>query len=146
MGTPTKQTRLPKHIFDSTTQVGQDHGTTGVLLVLGANDHQSLPAIAAEKPTRTATGLHHSDWSHTPLKPVLAGTPWQNLRTSTEDSYTGQASVARWSDRSKPGSPKSTNLTFRAQNRSKLEIADACWRLICVSKFVWTCKWTNPPS
>jgi hypothetical protein len=121
MRIPTRWTQLPKHVSDSTTQVSQDHAATGVLLVLGINNHQSLPENAAEKPTRAATGLHQSDRSHTPVRPVPAGAPWQNLRTSTEGSYTGSAGVARWSDRSKPGNPKSTNMTFQAPNWIKLE-------------------------
>jgi hypothetical protein len=39
MRTPTRRTRLPNHVSDSTTQVGQDHAATGVLLVIGTNNH-----------------------------------------------------------------------------------------------------------
>jgi hypothetical protein len=43
MRTPTRRTRLPKHVPDSTTQVGQDHVATRVLLVIGTNKH--LPEL-----------------------------------------------------------------------------------------------------
>jgi hypothetical protein len=49
------------------------------------------------------------------------GPCWQNLRTSTEGSYTGQAGVAHRSDRSKLGNPKSTKQAYRAPNLTKLE-------------------------
>jgi hypothetical protein len=52
MGTPTRQTWLPKHVSDSTTHVGQDHPATGVLLVLGTNNHLQLLENAAEQATR----------------------------------------------------------------------------------------------
>jgi hypothetical protein len=52
MGTPTRRTRLSKHVSDSTTQVGQDHVATGVLLVLGTNNHLHLLDNAAEQATR----------------------------------------------------------------------------------------------
>jgi hypothetical protein len=39
MRTPTRRIQLPNHASDSTTQVGQDHTATGVLLVLGTNNH-----------------------------------------------------------------------------------------------------------
>jgi hypothetical protein len=52
MKTPTTRTRLPKHVADSTTQVGQDHAATGVLLVLGTNNHLHLLENAAEQATR----------------------------------------------------------------------------------------------
>jgi hypothetical protein len=68
METTTRWTRLPKHISDSTTQVGQDHAATGVLLVLGTNNHLHLLENAAEQGTWAplhCTGLtdeqHRSD-------------------------------------------------------------------------------------
>jgi hypothetical protein len=121
METPTRWTQLPKHVSDSTTQVGQDHAATGVLLVLGTNNHQSLPENVAEQTTWAATGLYRSDRFHTPVRLVPTGAPWQNLRISIEGSYTSQDGVARRLDWSKAGSLKSTNLTFWAPNWTKLE-------------------------
>jgi hypothetical protein len=70
MGTPTRRTRLPKHVSDPTTQVGQDHAATRVLLVLGTNNHLHELENAAELATRatlTYTGQtgeqHRSDRS-----------------------------------------------------------------------------------
>jgi hypothetical protein len=51
MGT-TRRTQLPKHVSDLTTQVGQDHATTRVLLVLGTNNHLHKLKNAAELATR----------------------------------------------------------------------------------------------
>jgi hypothetical protein len=51
------------------------------------------------------------------------GPCWQNLGTSTEGHYTGQAGVAHWLDRFKPGNPKSTKQAYRAPNLPKLETA-----------------------
>jgi hypothetical protein len=48
METPTRRTRLPKHISYSTTQVGQDHVATGVLLVLGTTTQLHRLKNAAE--------------------------------------------------------------------------------------------------
>jgi hypothetical protein len=70
MGTPTRRMQLPKHIFDTTSQVGQYHVATGVLLVLGTNNHLYQLENAAEQATRAplnCTGQtseqHRSDWS-----------------------------------------------------------------------------------
>jgi hypothetical protein len=54
MRTPTRRTQLPEHVSDSTTQVGQDHIATGVLLVLESNNHLDLLENAAEQATRAA--------------------------------------------------------------------------------------------
>jgi hypothetical protein len=51
MEAPTRRTRLPKHISDSTTQVGQDYVATGVLLALGTNNHLHKLENAAEQAT-----------------------------------------------------------------------------------------------
>jgi hypothetical protein len=63
----------PKHVSDSTTQVGQDHVATAVLLVLGANNHRNLLEDATERATRSAPDQHRSDWSLSPVRPVSAG-------------------------------------------------------------------------
>ena len=101
MRTPTRRTRLPNHISDSTTQVGQDHAATGVLLVLGTNNHLHELENAAELATRallTYTGqagehhrsdrsllvksgnfhrrpLHRSGRCSSPVRPVQARKP-----------------------------------------------------------------------
>jgi hypothetical protein len=111
METPTRWTQLPKHISDSTTQVGQDHVATGVLLVLGTNNHLDLLEKHNITSHSSTTGLHRLDRWAAPVRLVPAGATWQNLRTSIEGSYTGQADVAHRSDWSKPGNPKSTKQT-----------------------------------
>jgi hypothetical protein len=60
METPTRRTRLPTHVSDSTTQVGQDHVATGVVLILGTNKQPSEPKL-----TNTHSGNLHG------LLPVL---------------------------------------------------------------------------
>jgi hypothetical protein len=98
MRTPTRRTGLPKHVSDLTTQVGHDHPTTEVLLVLGTNKHLHLLENAAELATRAPLGytgqageqhrsdrsllekpenfhrrpLHRSGWCSTPIRPVQA--------------------------------------------------------------------------
>jgi hypothetical protein len=52
MRTPTRQTRLPNHVSDSTAQVGQDHAAMGVLLVLGTNNHLHILKNTGELATR----------------------------------------------------------------------------------------------
>jgi hypothetical protein len=42
-GYSNKMNAATKHVSDSTTQVGQDHVATGVLLVLGTNTEPSKP-------------------------------------------------------------------------------------------------------
>jgi hypothetical protein len=69
----------------------------------------------------SSTVLHRSDRWAALVRPVPARAHLQILRTSTESSYTSQVSVVRRSDRSKPGSPKITNLTFQAPKQTKLE-------------------------
>jgi hypothetical protein len=39
---------ISKNVSDPATQVGQGHAATGVLLVLGTNNHQILPENATE--------------------------------------------------------------------------------------------------
>ena len=101
MGAPTRRTRLLKHFSDSTTPVGQDHAATGVLLVLGTNNHLHELKNAAELATRallTYTGqagehhrsdrsllvqpgnfhrrpLHRSGRCSSPVRPVQARKP-----------------------------------------------------------------------
>jgi hypothetical protein len=108
METPTRRLRIKYPSW-------QDHVATGVLLVLGNNNHLDLLENAAEQATRAPldyTGQTRPCWSN------LA-----NLRASTEGSYTGQACVACRSDRSKLGNPKSTKQTYRAPKLTKLETA-----------------------
>jgi hypothetical protein len=70
--------RLPTHVSDSTTQVGQDHVVTGVLLILGTNKQPSEPKL-----TNTHSGnlhdflpvLHPSDRWPTPVKLVTLVRP-----------------------------------------------------------------------
>jgi hypothetical protein len=37
--------QLPTHVSNSTTQVGEDHVATGVLLILGTNKQPSEPKL-----------------------------------------------------------------------------------------------------
>jgi hypothetical protein len=119
MRTPARRTRLPKHVSDSTTKIGQNHTITGVLLVLGTNNHLHRLENAAEQQLER-------NWP-TPVRPVSTtgqtGPCWQNLGTSTEGPYTDQAGVAHRSDRFKPGNLKSTKQAYRAPNWPKLETA-----------------------
>jgi hypothetical protein len=71
------------HVSDSTTQVGQDHVDTGVLLVLGANTQPSEP----NSPTQTAEHgllpvLHRSDRWTVPVRPV---TPVRLVDRASQD-------------------------------------------------------------
>jgi hypothetical protein len=52
MRTPTRRTQLPNHVSDSTTQVGQDHVATGVVLVLGTINHLHRLENTAELATQ----------------------------------------------------------------------------------------------
>ena len=78
MRTPTRRTRLPTHVSDPTTQVGQDHAATGVLLVLGTNTQPSEPKL-----TKPHSGnlngllpvLHRSDRWPAPVRPVTPVRP-----------------------------------------------------------------------
>jgi hypothetical protein len=88
-----------------TTQVGQAHAATGVVLDLGTNSQPHRPENAAEHKIRaslTYTGqageLHRSDWSLL-VKPG----------DFTEQHYTDQADATHRSDRSQPESPKTPN-------------------------------------
>jgi hypothetical protein len=45
IGHSNKMNTTTKHDSDSTTQVGQDHVATGVLLVLGTNTQPSKPKL-----------------------------------------------------------------------------------------------------
>jgi hypothetical protein len=64
---------LPTHVSDSTTQVGQYHIATGVLLILGTNKQPSELKL-----TNTHSGnlhglltvLHRSDRWPAPVRPV----------------------------------------------------------------------------
>jgi hypothetical protein len=70
--------RLPTHVSDSTTQVGQDHVAIGVLLILGTNKQPSEP-----KHTNSHSGnfhgslpvLHRSDRWLVPVRPVTPVRP-----------------------------------------------------------------------
>jgi hypothetical protein len=64
MRTPTRRTQLPKHVFDPTTQVGQDHATTRVLPVLGTNNHLHGLENAAELATRALLTYTSQDGEH----------------------------------------------------------------------------------
>jgi hypothetical protein len=95
-----------------TTQVGQDHAATGVLLALGTNNQLHGPENVAEHQPRTLltytgqAGEHHrSDRS--------AGKTWE---LPQNNPYTGQAGAAHRSNRFKPGNPKSTKQAYRAPN------------------------------
>jgi hypothetical protein len=65
--------RLPTHVSDLTTKVGQDHVVTGVLLILGTNTQPSEPKL-----TNTHSGnlhgllpvLHRSDRWPVPVRLV----------------------------------------------------------------------------
>jgi hypothetical protein len=69
---------LPIHVSDSTTQVGQDHVATGVLLILGTNKQPCTP-----KHTNTHSGnlhgllpvIHRSDQWPAPVRPVTPVRP-----------------------------------------------------------------------
>jgi hypothetical protein len=80
IGAPTRWTRLPTHVSDSTTQVGPDHAATRVLLALGTNNHFHGLENAAE----------HQLEPHWPTPVRLVSTTgqtgpcWWNLGTSTE--------------------------------------------------------------
>ena len=97
MRTPTRRTRLPTHVSDSTTQVGQDHAATEVLLVLGTNNHLHLLENAAEQATRAATDTHRSDRSPAPVRPVKS------------TGQTGRAWAARDEQRPRVNSSKSNS-------------------------------------
>jgi hypothetical protein len=69
---------LPTHVSDSTTQVGQYHIATGVLLILGTNKQPSELKL-----TNTHSGnlhglltvLHRSDRWPAPVRPVTPVRP-----------------------------------------------------------------------
>jgi hypothetical protein len=75
---PTRWTRLPTHVSDSTTNVGKDHIATGVLIVPWTNTQPS-----EEKLTNTHSGnlhgllpmLHRLDWWPVPVRPVTPVRP-----------------------------------------------------------------------
>jgi hypothetical protein len=121
MTTPTRRTRQSKHVSDSTTQVGQDHVATGVLMDLGTNNHQNLPENAAERATQAVPDLQRSVRSLSPVRPVTPGTHIHDLTDSTERSYTSQAGTAHRLGWYNPGNPKSKNPTSRALKHSKIE-------------------------
>jgi hypothetical protein len=101
-----------------TTQAGQDHAATRVLLALGTNNQLHGPENTAEHQLKP-------QWP-TPVRPVSTtgqtGLCWWNLGTSTEKApYTGQAGVAHRSNRFKPRNPKSTKQAYRPPNWPQLE-------------------------
>jgi hypothetical protein len=93
-----------------TSQVGQNHATTEVLLALGTNNQPHRPENAAEHKTRALLTYISQAGEH---RPVPAGETW---RLPQNSPYTGQASVAHRSDRSKPESPKTPNMPTELQN------------------------------
>jgi hypothetical protein len=78
-----------------TTQVGQAHAATGMLLDLGANFQPHRPENAAEH----KTDLHRSGRWAPPVRPVPAGQTWrlpQNYSTPVRPvKHTGQTVQAR---------------------------------------------------
>jgi hypothetical protein len=91
---PTRWTRLPTHVSDSTIQVGQDHVATGVLLILGTNKQPSEPEL-----TNMHNGnlhgllpvLHRSDrW---PALVRLVGRPVRPVATAAAQQMFQRASV-----------------------------------------------------
>jgi hypothetical protein len=79
-GYSNKMNTTTKHVPDSTTQVGQDHVATGVLLVLGTNTHlpkqNTLTRIVEIYTacclcyTSQTNGLRWSDRWTGPVRPV----------------------------------------------------------------------------
>jgi hypothetical protein len=97
-----------------TTQVGQAHAATGVLLDLGTNSQPHRPKNPAEHKTRalltytSQAGEHHrSDRS------LLVKPDYFHITV-----YTGQADVAHRSDWSQPESPKTPNRPTELQTRN----------------------------
>jgi hypothetical protein len=84
---PTRWTCFPTHVSDSTTQVGQDHVATGVLLVLGTNTQTSEPKL-----TNTHSGNLHG------FLPMLHRSDRWPARGQTGDTgqTSGQSRSGRW--------------------------------------------------
>jgi hypothetical protein len=91
-GNSNKMNTTTKHVSDSTTQVGQDHVATGVLLILGTNTQPSEPKLTnthSGKQSNLMYVPHRSDRSlpsvrlMAPVRPVdsagLAGGEQQML-------------------------------------------------------------------
>jgi hypothetical protein len=88
METPTRRTQLPTHISDSTTQVGQDHKATGVLLILGTNKqpqaktHQHAQRklarlVASAAPVRPMACAGQTDRWTEPIRPMATAATQQ---------------------------------------------------------------------
>jgi hypothetical protein len=74
-----------KHVSDSTTQVGQDHVATGVLLILGTNTQPSEPKLTNTHSGKLSSMLsapHRSDRLLLPLRPV---TPVKPVDSASQD-------------------------------------------------------------
>jgi hypothetical protein len=102
-----------------TTQIGQVHVDTGVLLNLGTNKQPTDPRTQ----WNTKPRVH---WP-TPVRTVSStgqtGPYWWNLVTSRKRLHTGQAGATYRSHRSQPKSPKNTKLAYRPPNKPKLKTA-----------------------
>jgi hypothetical protein len=120
-----------------TTQIGQVHVATGVLLNLRANTQPSDP-----KTQRNTKPRVHWPTSVRPVSTTgQTGPYWWNLVTSTEKLHTGQAGATHRSDRSQPESPKTPNRSTDLQTdpnskQPQYRTTANCWRLIVVSKSV----------
>jgi hypothetical protein len=79
----------PKHVSDSTTQIGQDHVATGVLLVLGTNTHRNL----LENQTTLNKPFHKYHQAHIAI--WRATGPRSNTREETEQSESKLSSQVR---------------------------------------------------
>jgi hypothetical protein len=102
-----------------TTEVGQAHVATGVLLDLGTNTQPS--------DSRTQRNTKPRVYGPTPVRPVSTtgqtGPCWWDWATFTKWLYTGQTGEAHRSDRSQPESPQGTKQANRPPNWPKLETA-----------------------
>jgi hypothetical protein len=82
MGTPTRRTRLPNTRLRLTTQVGQAHAATVVLLDLGTNKQPSMPKHTNTH-RRNLHGLlpvlHRSDRWPAPVRPVTPVRPMDSV-------------------------------------------------------------------
>jgi hypothetical protein len=90
-------------------------------LVANRNRNQCITSTLGWRKLNVNTSLNRSDRWAASVRLVTTGETWQNLRTSIEGPYTNQAGIARRSDQSKPGNPKSTKQTYRAPKQTKHE-------------------------
>jgi hypothetical protein len=82
MDTPRRRTRQPKHVSGSTSKVGQDHASTGVLLVLGTRDE---PPDAASMALVTATAFPSVHCSRRRPDPAVVGPDALLVRWSCQE-------------------------------------------------------------